>query len=122
MTDVIDPVEADKALYRLNSPNARAMAVQHVQSAPDGHVVEIKAPTRSLEQNALLWARLEAKDEGALWSRIRSVIEGMPDIEKAIKATRYEEASAHWDAAARKITEEVAALLSREQTGKREKR
>lgn len=58
---------SDRALYRLNSPNARAMAVQHVRSAPDGYVVEIKAPTRSLEQNALLWARLTQLSEQVKW-------------------------------------------------------
>lgn len=57
----------DRALYRLNSPNARAMAVQHVRSAPEGYVVEVKAPTRSLEQNALLWARLTQLSEQVKW-------------------------------------------------------
>ena len=44
----------EKARYRLHGRTARMMATQHVQHAPEGHVVEIKAPTRSLEQNALL--------------------------------------------------------------------
>lgn len=46
----------DRALYRLNSPNARAMAVQHVRSAPDGYAVEIKAPTHSDEQRRKMHA------------------------------------------------------------------
>lgn len=57
----------DKALYRLNSPTPRAMAVQHVKSAPDGYVVTIQAPTRSLEQNALLWSRLSQLSEQVKW-------------------------------------------------------
>lgn len=58
---------SDNALYRLNSPNARAMAVQHVRSAEEGYVVEIKAPTRSLDQNALLWQRLTTLSEQLPW-------------------------------------------------------
>jgi hypothetical protein len=57
----------DKARYRLHGRTARMMAVQHVQHAPEGYVVEIKAPTRSLEQNALLWARLTTLSERVKW-------------------------------------------------------
>lgn len=38
---------------------ARRMALKAVQEAPDGFVVEIKARTRSLSQNALLHALLD---------------------------------------------------------------
>lgn len=57
----------DKARYRLHGRTARMMATQHVQHAPEGYVVEIKAPTRSLEQNALLWARLTTLSEQVKW-------------------------------------------------------
>jgi hypothetical protein len=57
----------DKARYRLHGATARMMATQHVQHAPEGYVVEIKAPTRSLEQNALLWARLTTLSEQVKW-------------------------------------------------------
>jgi hypothetical protein len=57
----------DRARYRLHGRTARMMATQHVQHAPEGYVVEIKAPTRSLEQNALLWARLTTLSEQVKW-------------------------------------------------------
>lgn len=37
---------------------ARSRALQAVKDAPNGYVVEIKEKTRTLEQNALLWALL----------------------------------------------------------------
>ena len=37
---------------------ARKNAMESVKTAPDGHVVSIKAPTRSLIQNNRLWALL----------------------------------------------------------------
>ena len=57
----------DKAHYRLHGRTARMMATQHVQHAPEGYVVTIQAPTRSLEQNALLWARLTTLSEQVKW-------------------------------------------------------
>lgn len=54
---------------------------------------------------------LTVKQEGEIWSRIRSAIEGMPAIEKAMQATRYEEASAHWDDAARQLTARVVDVI-----------
>ncbi len=57
----------DRALYRLQHATARAMAVQHVQHAPEGYVVEIKPPTRSLEQNAKLHALLAEIAEQVVW-------------------------------------------------------
>lgn len=51
------------------------------------------------------------KLEGAIWSSVRRALEGMPAIEKAMQSTRYEEASAHWDDAARQITKRIVELL-----------
>jgi len=36
----------------------RNMVLEAIRSAPDGHSVEIKPPTRSGEQNRLYWAEL----------------------------------------------------------------
>ena len=44
--------------YILAHDLARKNAVLAVQEAPQGHVVSIKAPTRSLMQNNRLWALL----------------------------------------------------------------
>ena len=53
---------------RLTTPLARARAIGMVDKAPDGAVVNIRAATRTGEQNALMWALLSdisrAKPEG----------------------------------------------------------
>lgn len=37
---------------------ARANAKRAIDDAPDGYAVEVKEPTRNLEQNARMWAML----------------------------------------------------------------
>ena len=37
---------------------ARQNAIEAVKSAPDGYCVEVKQRTRSLDQNARMWAML----------------------------------------------------------------
>ena len=37
---------------------ARELAIKAIRNAPDGYVVTIQEPKRTLEQNALLWALL----------------------------------------------------------------
>jgi len=49
---------SDKRIYFLVHSTARKLAAAQVMLAPDGFVVEIKPPTRSLEQNARLWSML----------------------------------------------------------------
>lgn len=48
----------DKRVFFMVHPQARANAIVAVQQAPDGYCVEVKPKTRSLEQNARLWALL----------------------------------------------------------------
>lgn len=38
-----------------------------VKNAPDGFVVEVKEPTRSLAQNALLWSLLNQVSQSVIW-------------------------------------------------------
>lgn len=45
-------------MFRLVHPTARQMASRACIQAPDGYVVEIKPRTRSLDQNARMWAML----------------------------------------------------------------
>lgn len=45
-------------IFRLVHGMAKARALEAVRNAPEGFVVEIKEPTRNLEQNAALWAKL----------------------------------------------------------------
>lgn len=46
---------------------ARQRALQAVQEAPDGLVITISEPTRSLEQNAALWPILQAFSDQLEW-------------------------------------------------------
>jgi len=44
--------------YTLSHQTARDRAIEAIRNAPDGYVVTIKEPKRSLEANAALWAAL----------------------------------------------------------------
>ena len=52
-------------------PHTRALAASLMANAPDGHVVTIKEPKRTDDQNAKLWAMLSdvsrAAPEGRRW-------------------------------------------------------
>lgn len=48
-----------KKTFILAHSEARRRAMAAVADAPDGFVVTVKAPTRNLDQNALLWVLLE---------------------------------------------------------------
>ena len=48
-----------KQLFRLVHAEARKRAAQACQSAPDGHIVTVAEPSRTLEQNAAQWPYLE---------------------------------------------------------------
>ena len=49
---------SDRRIYRLVHETARRLAAAQCMLAPDGWVVDIKPPTRSLESNAKMWAML----------------------------------------------------------------
>ncbi len=46
---------------------ARLNALEAVKNAPDGWMVQVKEKTRSIEQNALLWSRLEEVSKQVDW-------------------------------------------------------
>ncbi|MCG2586539.1 recombination protein NinB [Massilia sp. TS11] len=46
---------------------ARRRALQAVQSSPAGYVVTISEPTRNLEQNAAMWAKLNEIAAQVVW-------------------------------------------------------
>lgn len=53
--------------FILAHEEARRRAIQAVQEAAPGMVVQIKEPTRNLEQNAAAWRILQAFSEKLLW-------------------------------------------------------
>lgn len=48
----------DKRTIKLVHATARRLAVEAVQTAPDGYCVTVSEPTRSLDQNAAQWPYL----------------------------------------------------------------
>lgn len=56
-----------KCYFILSHAVARQNAAKAVSEAPDGMVVEIKEPTRNLEQNAKLWAMLSEVAQQVEW-------------------------------------------------------
>jgi hypothetical protein len=51
---------ADKRIYRLVHEGARKNAARDCLAAPDGWIVTVSEPNRSLDQNAAQWPYLEA--------------------------------------------------------------
>ena len=56
-----------KQLFVLAHAEARRRAVMAITNATDGYVVKVQPPTRSLEQNAALWAALSDVAEQVEW-------------------------------------------------------
>jgi NinB protein len=56
-----------KQVFRLVHDQARRRAVAAVAEAPDGHVVTIGPPGRTLDQNAAQWPLLDAFSRQLLW-------------------------------------------------------
>lgn len=56
-----------KRLYRLVHAEARRRAATDVQQAPDGFIVTVSEPTRTLDQNAAQWPILQAFAEQLQW-------------------------------------------------------
>jgi hypothetical protein len=70
--------------FHLVHAEARRRALQAVSEAPDGMVIQIKEPTRSLEQNSAQWPCLEAFSRQLLWpvngERVRLSPEEWKDV------------------------------------------
>lgn len=49
------------------TPTSRAYAIECLKRRPDGDVMTLDAPTRSNEQNALLWALLADVSSQVVW-------------------------------------------------------
>lgn len=58
---------SDKLRFILIDDARRGNALAAVRQAPTGYVVEIRPQTRSLDQNARLWAMLTDVSEQVLW-------------------------------------------------------
>lgn len=56
-----------KRMFRLVHAQARQGAAQAVKEAPDGFVVTVAEPTRSLDANAAMWVILQAFADQLQW-------------------------------------------------------
>ena len=56
-----------KRIFRLSSDQSRNLAMQAIKNAPQGYIVIIQEPNRTLEQNALQWPILQAFSEQLEW-------------------------------------------------------
>jgi len=66
--------------FRLVHETARKGAARECLSAPDGYIVEIKPATRSLEQNAAMWAALHDIANQTDWHGIKLSPEEFKDL------------------------------------------
>lgn len=70
----------DRQIFRLVHATARQMASRACIQAPDGYVVEIKPRTRSLDQNAKMWAMLADISRQVEWYGQRLTPEEWKDV------------------------------------------
>lgn len=66
--------------FVLSHDIARLNAIEAVKAAPAGQVVQIKEPTRSLDQNALLWALLSDVSKQVNWYGQKLTAEEWKDV------------------------------------------
>lgn len=69
----------DKRVFYMVHDQARQNAIQAVQSAPAGYRVEVKQPSRSLDQNAAMWPILQAFADQLLWPVNGAMVHLSPD-------------------------------------------
>lgn len=82
-----------KQRFILAHAEARRRAMAAVSMAPEGYVVTIAEPTRSLEQNALLWVLLTAFSEQLKWPVNGVMVTLTPDEWKDILSAAYKRES-----------------------------
>jgi hypothetical protein len=70
----------DKKTIFLIGPVQRQYAHQCIDQAPDDYVCQIKQKTRTLEQNALMWALLDDLSKQVNWHGNRLTAEEWKDV------------------------------------------
>ena len=79
----------DKRFYRLVHDEARRRAAQACQDAPEGYVVTVSEPTRTLDQNAAQWPYLEGFSRQKLACINGQMVRATPDDWKDILTGCY---------------------------------
>jgi hypothetical protein len=79
-----------KAHYQLSTESARQLCVRDILRCPiDGTVVRLTDPTRSLDQNALMWPLLECFSEQLQWPVNGVLVKLEPDDWKVILTAAF---------------------------------
>lgn len=71
---------SEKRTYKLVSDQVRAHCIDEIARAPLGKVVIVQDPTRTLEQNALMWAMLADISKQVDWYGQRLTSEEWKDV------------------------------------------
>lgn len=71
---------SDRQRFRLSTDTARQNASNAVNNAPQNYIVEIKPRTRSLDQNAKMWAMLADLSRQVEWYGQRLTSEEWKDV------------------------------------------
>lgn len=69
-----------KRLFILAHTEARARAALCVMDAPEGFIVTVSEPTRSLEQNSLMWPLLQCLASQVVWHGAKLSKEDWKDL------------------------------------------
>lgn len=69
-----------RAFLILSNPSVRERAINWIRGVPDGTRMELKAPRRSLEANACLWARLTEVSAQVEWYGQKLSAEDWKDV------------------------------------------
>lgn len=69
-----------KRTFRLVTSQARDNALRAIAEAPAGYCVTVGEPTRSLEQNALLWPLLQKLADQVVWHGVKLSKEDWKDM------------------------------------------
>jgi hypothetical protein len=78
-----------KRTYGLVHAEARRRAAQDCMTAPDGYVVTVSEPTRSLDQNAAQWPILNAFSEQLQWPVNGQMVWMTPDDWKDVLTAAF---------------------------------
>jgi hypothetical protein len=80
---------SDKRVFKLVHGMARSGAVVAVNQAPEGYVVTISEPTRSLDQNAAMWPILQAFADQLQWPVNGAMVWMTPDEWKDVLSAAF---------------------------------
>ena len=69
-----------KRILKLTGPIAKQAACRYVNEAPEGHIVTIAEPTRTLEANAKMWAMLAEIADQTDWHGIKLTADEFKDL------------------------------------------